>query len=70
MMEEYDVVIIGSGLGGLSCGTMLAKDGYKVCVLERNKQIGGTLQTYVRDRNIFDSGVHYIGGLEPGQNLH
>ena len=66
----YDVVIIGSGLGGLSCGTMLAKEGYKVCILERNKQIGGTLQTYVRDKNIFDSGVHYVGGLDAGQNLN
>lgn len=70
MIEKYDVVIIGSGMGGLACGTMLAKEGYKVCVLDRNKQIGGTLQTYVRDRIIFDSGVHYVGGLSEGQNLH
>ncbi len=62
-MEQYDVVIIGSGLGGLACGTILAKEGYKVCILEKNKQIGGNLQTYVRDRVIFDSGVHYVGGL-------
>lgn len=68
--EIYDVVIVGSGLGGMACGVMLAKEGYKVCVLERNKQIGGTLQTFVRDRVIFDSGVHYVGGLGAGQNLH
>lgn len=70
MDTPYDVVIIGSGLGGLVCGTILAKEGYKVCILERNKQIGGTLQTFVRKRVIFDSGVHYVGGLEPGQNLY
>lgn len=69
-MQKYDVVVIGSGLGGLACGTILAKEGYKVCVLEKNKQIGGTLQTFVRDRVIFDSGVHYVGGLDEGQNLH
>jgi len=69
-MEQYDVVIVGSGLGGLACGTILAKEGYKVCVLEKNKQIGGNLQTFVRDRVIFDSGVHYVGGLEKGQNLY
>jgi all-trans-retinol 13,14-reductase len=69
-MQQYDVVIIGSGLGGLACGTILAKEGYKVCILEKNKQIGGTLQTFVRDRVIFDSGVHYVGGLDKGQNLH
>jgi all-trans-retinol 13,14-reductase len=66
----YDVVIIGSGLGGLACGTILAKEGYKVCILEKNKQIGGALQTFVRDRVIFDSGVHYVGGLDKGQNLY
>jgi all-trans-retinol 13,14-reductase len=65
-----DVVIIGSGLGGLACGTILAKEGYKVRIIEKNKQIGGALQTFVRDRVIFDSGVHYVGGLEKGQNLY
>lgn len=69
-MKQFDVVIIGSGLGGLACGTILAKEGYKVCILEKNNQIGGTLQTFVRDRIIFDSGVHYVGGLDKGQNLH
>lgn len=69
-MQKYDVIIIGSGLGGLACGTILAKEGYKVCILEKNKQIGGTLQTFVRDRVIFDSGVHYVGGLDKGQNLY
>lgn len=67
---RYDVVIIGSGLGGLACGAILAREGYQVCVLEKNKQIGGTLQTFVRDRIIFDSGVHYVGGLDKGQNLY
>ena len=69
-MHSYDVVIIGSGLGGLACGAILSKNGYKVCVLEKNKQIGGCLQTFTRDRTIFDSGVHYVGGLLPGQNMH
>ncbi len=57
-------------MGGLVCGAILAKEGYHVTVLEMNKQIGGNLQTYVRDRNIFDSGVHYMGGLSKGQNLY
>ena len=57
-------------MGGLVCGAILAKEGYKVTVLEMSRQIGGNLQTYVRDRNIFDSGVHYMGGLSKGQNLY
>ena len=63
-------MIIGSGMGGLVCADILGREGYKVCVLEKNKQIGGCLQTYVRDRVIFDSGVHYLGGLGKGQNLY
>lgn len=70
MDKRYDVVIIGSGMGGLVCGAILAKEGYEVCIIEKNQQIGGTLQTFVRDRVIFDSGVHYVGGLEKGQNLY
>ena len=67
---KKEVVIVGSGIGGLVCGAILSKNGYHVTVLERNKQIGGNLQTYARDKCIFDSGVHYVGGLEKGQNLY
>lgn len=70
MSEKYDVVIIGSGLGGLVSAIILAKEGYKVCVLEKNQQFGGNLQTFSRDKVIFDTGVHYIGGLSEGQNLN
>lgn len=69
-MALYDFVIIGSGLGGLECAYTLSKEGYKVCVLEKNRQLGGNLQIFSRDKVIFDTGVHYIGGLDPGQNLH
>ncbi len=68
--DKYDIVIIGSGMGGLVCGDVLGREGYSVCILEKNKQIGGCLQTYVRDKVIFDSGVHYLGGLDKGQNLY
>ena len=57
-------------MGGLICADILGREGYKVCVLEKNRQIGGCLQTYVRDKVIFDSGVHYLGGLGKGQNLY
>ena len=69
-LKKYDVVIVGSGLGGLCSALILSKEGMRVCVLEKNKQIGGTLQTFVREKVIFDSGVHYVGGLDQGQNLH
>lgn len=70
MKKHYDVVIIGSGLGGLVSAIILAMEGYSVCVLEKNNQYGGNLQTFVRDKTIFDTGIHYIGGLSEGQNLY
>lgn len=69
-MAKEEVVIIGSGLGGLVCGVILSREGYQVTVLEKNRQIGGMLQIFVRDRVIFDTGIHYVGGLDEGQNLN
>ena len=66
----YDVVIIGSGLGGLVCGSLLAREGKKVLVLERQAQPGGCMQSYRRGGLSFDTGLHYIGGLAEGQQLH
>ncbi len=70
MEKEYDFVIIGSGLGGLYSAAMLAKEGYSVIVLEKNRQLGGCLQIFSREKVIFDTGVHYLGGLDKGQNLY
>jgi len=70
MKDKYDIIIIGSGLGGLVSANILARHGYRVCVLEKNKQYGGNLQIFVRDKNIFDTGVHYIGSLGEGENLN
>lgn len=70
MKDKYDIVIIGSGLGGLVSANILSRHGYSVCVLEKNNQYGGNLQTFVRDKSLFDTGVHYIGGLDKGQNLY
>jgi all-trans-retinol 13,14-reductase len=68
-MEKH-VIIIGSGLGGLTCGYILAKNGFRVTVLEKNAQIGGCLQTFVRRGVKFETGMHCIGSLEEGQLLH
>ncbi|MFT3903144.1 MAG: FAD-dependent oxidoreductase [Niabella sp.] len=67
---SYDIIIIGSGLGGLLCGCILSQQGKRVLVMEKNKQLGGNLQTFSRDKHILDTGVHYIGGLDKGQNLY
>ncbi|MBQ1883572.1 MAG: NAD(P)/FAD-dependent oxidoreductase, partial [Bacteroidales bacterium] len=69
-MQKYDVVVIGAGLGGLQCAYILAKQGMKVCVLEQNRLIGGCIQTFTRKNTKFDTGFHYIGGLDEGQPLN
>ena len=63
------VVIIGGGLGGLFCGAILAKEGLHVTVLEKNATIGGGLQTFTRFGEVFDTGMHVVGGMRPGGNI-
>jgi len=69
-MEQFDVVIIGSGLGGLLCGYILGREGFSVGILEKHTQTGGNLQNFTRQGHSFDTGIHYIGSMAPGQTLH
>lgn len=67
---KHQIIIIGSGLGGLLSAVLLAKEGYDVAILEQNKQVGGCLQTFSFDKKVFDSAVHYIGSLGQGEVQH
>lgn len=69
-VAQYDIIVVGSGLGGLLSAVCLAKEGMRVAVLEQNKQVGGCLQTFSFRKKIFDSCVHYIGALDQGQSQH
>ncbi len=62
-------IIIGSGLGGLSTGVILSKNGYDVTILEQASQVGGCLQCFTRDGVKFETGMHFIGSLDDGQVL-
>ncbi|MFO7671816.1 MAG: NAD(P)/FAD-dependent oxidoreductase [Bacteroidales bacterium] len=66
----FDVVIIGSGIGGLMCGALLSLNGYRVLILEKHHQIGGNLQTFKRKGVVFNSAMHFVGTMEKGQILH
>lgn len=66
---KYDVIILGSGLGGLECAFILAKCGMNVCVVEKNAALGGCLQSFRRGKEEFDTGFHYVGALGKGQIL-
>ena len=56
-------------MGGLSCGVVLAKNGYDVTVLEQGSQIGGCLQCFSRRGALFETGMHFIGSAAEGQTL-
>lgn len=58
---DYDAIIIGSGIGGLTTAALLAKLGKRVCVLEQHYTAGGYTHSYEREGYEWDVGVHYIG---------
>lgn len=64
------VIVIGSGLGGLLAGYLLSKEGLHVTLLEKHRKFGGCLQSFKRDMFTFDTGMHYIGSMSPGQPLY
>lgn len=68
--RPYDVIIVGSGMSGLSSAVILAKEGKRVLVLEQHYRPGGFLHRFYRKGGIeFDVGFHYVGGIEKGQVL-
>ena len=69
-MERADIIIVGSGLGGLAVALIMAREGKKVLVLERQHQPGGCMQSYRRGDMHLDTGLHYVGGLESGGQLY
>lgn len=66
MIKRYDVIIIGSGIGGLVAGCYLAKEGLKVLMVEQHDKPGGYCTSFTRKGYRFDVGVHYLGGVKDG----
>ncbi len=56
--DEYDVVVAGSGLGGLTGANILARNGYKVLLVEQHFQLGGLATCFRRKQHIFDVALH------------
>lgn len=68
--ENYDAILIGSGIGALTVASILAQfENKRVLVLERHFRSGGFTHVFNRKQYHWDVGVHYIGSLEEGGML-
>ncbi|MBL0387167.1 NAD(P)/FAD-dependent oxidoreductase [Tumebacillus sp. ITR2] len=64
--DQYDVIIVGSGVGGMTVGVELAQAGAKVLMLEGHSVYGGATHTYNRKgKYIIEAGVESVSGLGP-----
>jgi len=63
---KYDYIVIGAGLGGLTAGAKLAKEGKKVLMLEQHDRPGGCATTFKRKEFTMEVGLHEMDGLYPG----
>lgn len=63
---NYDVIIIGAGMGGLTAGALLAKDGLKTLVIEKHSIPGGYATSFKRKDFWFDSVLDAISGCHNG----
>ncbi|EPG72433.1 NAD(P)-binding Rossmann-like domain protein [Leptospira fainei serovar Hurstbridge str. BUT 6] len=69
--REYDVIIIGSGMGALTTGSLLAQfSDKKVLLLEQHFKAGGFTHVFKREgKFLWDVGIHYVGDMESGSAL-
>ncbi len=69
LKTDYDVIIIGSGAGGLAAAVPLAQAGQRVLVCEQHEVPGGWTHSFTLQGYRFSPGVHYIGEVQPGGSL-
>lgn len=64
-MKDFDIIVIGSGIGGLISASLLSSKGFKVLVIEKQGKPGGYLSSFRRKGFIFNSAVDCIAGIGP-----
>ncbi len=64
-MPDYDAIVIGAGLGGLTTGSILAKQGRKTLVLEQGELLGGCCSTFEKEGYKFDVGASIVEVIKP-----
>lgn len=62
---KYDVIVVGGGLGGLTAGAKLAREGRKVLLIEQHTQPGGCATTFKRGDYTLEVGLHEMDGPSP-----
>jgi phytoene dehydrogenase-like protein len=64
MPREFDAIVIGSGLGGLTAGALCARAGLRILVLERNRTFGGAATVYLHNGLAIEASLHEIDGFD------
>ena len=62
--DDYDVIVIGAGMGGLSAGAHLAVGGMSVMLLEQHHKVGGCTSSFSRGEYNFDAALHQMVGVD------
>ena len=68
MSDQYDVIVIGAGNGGLSAAAFAAKSGLKTLLIERHNLPGGCATSFKRGRFEFEAALHELGGYSSNEN--
>jgi all-trans-retinol 13,14-reductase len=66
LKDKYDVIVVGAGIGGLTCGALLAKNGLSVLVAEQHSKPGGYCTSFRRKGFTFDAGFDTTFECEKG----
>ncbi len=58
--NRYSVIVVGGGIAGLTAAAYLAREGKKILLIEKNKEMGGLVNSFIRDGFHFDAGVRAL----------
>ncbi len=63
--NEWDAIVIGSGIGGMAASAALSKVGHRVLLLEQYQTLGGLTHSFSLGGFTWDAGIHYLSGIAP-----